>query len=148
MSLLRGGRLTKILPTRLIRIRNRISRNMNPCPYSEDRKDCSAQHPSQWGHSIMIWNNEMGHASSDTAKDSLQVAINTKSFPSIHRRINKLSFIITTSISRNFRNLSKMQLLSFSFVLLAALGAQAMPAKQGTAGILALGVCFQFLSLF
>ncbi|KAM0193054.1 hypothetical protein ACHAPA_004019 [Fusarium lateritium] len=37
-----------------------------------------------------------------------------------------------------------MQLLSFSFVLLAALGAQAMPAKQGTAGILALGQCTAF----
>lgn len=32
-------------------------------------------------------------------------------------------------------------LLSFSFVLLAALGAQAMPAKEGTVGLLALGVC-------
>lgn len=146
MSLVTGGRLSKILPTRLIRIRNRISCGMNPCPYSEDRKDCSADYPSLWGHSIMIWNNGMEHASSDTAKDSLQVAINTKSSPSIHRRTNKLSFIITTSISRNFtRNLFKMQLLSFSFVLLAALGAQALPAKEGTVGLLALGVCIMSL---
>jgi hypothetical protein len=72
----------------------------------------------------------------------LQVAINTKSFPSIHRRTNKLSFLITTSISSKFtRNPFKMQFLSFSFVLLAAFGAQAMPAKEGTAGLLALGVC-------
>lgn len=42
-----------------------------------------------------------------------------------------------------------MQLLSFSFVLLAALGAQALPAKEGTVGLLALGVCIMsFMTFF
>jgi hypothetical protein len=94
----------------------------------------------------MIWSRDIEHSSSDTAKDALQISISIRPFPSVHRRTRKLSFLITTSISNNFTsNLYKMQLLSFSFVLLAALGAQAMPAKEGTVGLLALGVCIMSL---
>jgi hypothetical protein len=91
----------------------------------------------------------MEHGSSGTAKDSLQVSISIQPFPSVHRRTNRFSFLIKTSISANSTsNTLKMQLLSFTFVLLAALGAQAMPAKEGTVGLLALGVCIMsFMSV-